>query len=73
MLKINREKVAELKNGRTNKIIAQKVGCTETHITQLFLGNKKCSETLAKLLILTCTDYDKYNLEEGIKEYFQKV
>lgn len=75
MYKIRVEKVAELKDGRTNRSISQKVGCSETHINQLFLGNKKCSETLAKLLILMCTNYTKDNcsLDDVVKEYFEKA
>lgn len=72
---INADKVTELKDGRTHKIIAEKVGCSETHINQIFLGNKKCSETLAKLLILLLTDCTNNGiaLEDALKYYFKKI
>lgn len=73
--KIKVDKVSELKDGRTNKSIASKVGCSETHINQLFLGNKKCSETLAKLIILMCTNStnNENTIQDSLKYFFKEV
>lgn len=72
--KIKKEKVEELKDGRSNSYIAGKIGCTEQHIGKLFLGVKNCSKSIALLLVSFCQkiNIDDIN-DEILNIYFDKI
>lgn len=72
--KIKKDKIEELKDGRSNSYIASKIGCTEQHIGKIFLGIKNCSKSIALLLVSFCQkrNVDSIN-DEILNTYFDKV
>lgn len=69
--RIKQENLNELKNGRTNKYIANRIGCTEQHICNVFKSKTNCSKALA--LSLVSLDTNQSDLESKINYYFDKV
>lgn len=73
--KIKKEKVEELKDGRKNIIIAEKIGCTPQHLGKIFLGERNCSKRIAILLVSINQKFirENQNIDEMINFYFDKV
>ena len=72
--KIKKEKIVELKDGRSNSYIASKIGCTEQHVGKIFLGMKNCSKSVALLLVSFCQKINIDNIDDEILDtYFDKV
>lgn len=73
--KIKKDKVKELKDGRNNISIAEKIGCNPQHIGKIFLGERNCSKGLAMLLILINKNFntENFDIDGMIDTYFDKV
>jgi hypothetical protein len=72
--KIKEGKANELKDGRTNTYLANKIGSTQQYIGKIFLGIKNCSKPMALLLISLCQKINIDSIDDDtIKIYFDEI
>lgn len=73
--KVKKEKVDELKDGRKNIIIAEKIGCNPQYLGKVFLGERNCSKRIAILLVSINQKFaiENHNVDEMISKYFDEV
>lgn len=73
--RIKKEKVEELKDGRTNKAIASRIGLTTDHLGKIFNGRQTCTQALAMLLTLLGKNLqiEEGKLQETVEYFFEQV
>lgn len=73
--RIRKDKIKELKDGRTNKSIAEKIGLSESHLCLVLNGSETCPKYLAILLSLIGAhmQVQEYRMQEVVDYFFEKV
>ena len=75
LYRIRKDKIKELKDGRTNKVFAEKTGLSEAHLCNVLNGNTYCPKYLATLLSLygVHMQVQEYRIQEIVDYFFEKV
>lgn len=73
--KIRKDKVEELKDGRTISSIAEKIGLSTSHLSLILSGSHTCPKNLAILLSILGRhlQVEEYKLQENLNYFFEKV
>jgi len=75
LYRIRKDKIKELKDGRTNKVFADKTGLSEAHICNVLNGSAYCPKYLATLLSLygAHMQVQEYRIQEVVDYFFEEV
>ena len=73
-MKIKKEKLKELKDGRKNNVIAETFGISAQHVSNMFVGRSDCPKAIALLLISLKEKIpvDDRKMSEWLKYYFEE-